>query len=62
MQRRYADNGTNHEVVLEKWGLRRRYSWGWDGKDQERIENMRSTREDIKEGIAFSKLKIDQSD
>ena len=30
--RRFAEGGDNTGVVLEKWGLRRRYSWGWDGK------------------------------
>ncbi len=61
-QRRFAENGTNHKVVLEKWGLRRRYSWGYDGKDEELVQNERNRREDIKEGLEFSKINLNHTD
>ena len=62
MKRKYGDMGTNKGVVLGKWGQKRKNSWDWDSKDQEVIENQRQRNEDIKEGLAFSKLSLDHTD
>ena len=62
MKRKFGDIGTNKGVVLEKYRQSRKSSWDWDSKDQEVIENQRQREEDIKEGLAFSKLSLDHTD
>ena len=62
MKRKYGDMGTNKGVVLGKWGQKRKNSWDWDSKALEVIENQRQRNEDIKEGLAFSKLSLDHTD